>query len=72
MSFLLKCEGAISVTNQGYPLCSTGWLSAALPSSLQTADYQVLAYAFASGFGIVVTVASMAFGVRAVLDIIRR
>lgn len=72
-AYLLLCEGVVSLTAEGAPLCSGGWAlsPAAEPFVVDQAAIAACATAFSAGFSVVLGVWVLSIGFRAVLSLLR-
>jgi hypothetical protein len=69
----LACEGTVSVSPDGAPLCDSAWTLAPAPAPFDptTLDPVSLVQAFGVGFVLVGTVLAVCFAARAILSMIR-
>lgn len=70
---LLGCDGLVSFTAEGAPLCSGSWVlqQAQLPFEISQLDPKMLSLAFSSGFVIVGSVVLAGWCARQLLNMIR-
>lgn len=73
MNQTISCEGVISVANQGYATCSTGWVvqAAALPFEYSQIDPEIVVAMFGGGFVLAVTVWAMGYGAGQLLKLLK-
>lgn len=72
-SYLLVCDGLVTVTPEGAPLCSGGWVMspATEPFVVDEAAIAACGIAFTAGFSVVLTVWLLSLGFRAVLSLLK-
>lgn len=73
MAYQLLCEGAVTLTVEGAPVCSGGWvLSPAMETFVvDQAAIAACGIAFTAGFSVVLTVWLLSLGFRFVLSLLR-
>ena len=69
----LVCDGLVTVTPEGAPLCSVAWLvqPAAEPFDVSQIDPVMLGEAFAVGFALVASVWLIAYPIRLILSLLK-
>jgi hypothetical protein len=74
MSVALVCNGSVTLTTEGAPLCSTGWMtvdySTVVPFDPSLLDPATLGAAFGAGFFLSVLPIATAFGFKSLLSIL--
>lgn len=69
----LICDGEVAIAGDGAPLCSGAWMLVPVPQpfSVSQLDPMQMGQAFATGFGLILTVWATARGVKAILDAVK-
>lgn len=71
--FAIVCEGVVTVTADGAPLCSGGWFTqpAVVPFEISQVDPHTAFLYFGLGFGIVSSLWITSRVIKALLDVLR-
>ncbi|VUD46396.1 hypothetical protein TDB9533_00815 [Thalassocella blandensis] len=72
MATTLVCDGTVTQTSDGLPLCSTGWMTqlASVPFDISQVDPGVASAFFAGGFALLIIPWSVAWGFRQMFKLI--
>ncbi len=73
MSYVLVCEGAVSVNSDGSPTCSTGWQVNAHVAQFDASqiDPAVATAMFGGGFALFIVPWAAAWGISQILRLLR-